>query len=486
MAASRPQEGPSASAPSSSTSNTRSIRRRPSNRQAAFSFLSSIQLDSSTQSPTKHSAGITEDEDEHEYEHENRQQATMSNEMPSTPTLPVVTTHSNNNYAASKLRSDRDLQDTIICSSPITSVPSTPTDIRLPNADNRRSYVGKKEEAATNFLSTISLRGETSDDVDNLSTRASRPPLPPGQDSGYPIAVNRPTAPMAPSQGDLIPHSPVQRSSSTPSLASSWARNTSDSMSETAEPLPSGRHRKTTNLGAHAGRDAQPTHRRSVPNPRHQSTHDVDSSSGLLSTLLARESNAEPQSSSFDLGNTSTHRYMLQKASSRWLGPLTDHVYIKPLIASGTAHIVKKIFRRPSLSIPRHHSYSQSSSHQAVGTSRHSLYRTNSGSTTQLKQPLDTQRHIFYSGEDLANSCVSLGENLNQHAYMLTTKNGSPFAVSSILRYNDDKVPNKRRRRRFDREYLQQITKEALVRKKANSFAHLLTQSNALSSMMYP
>ncbi|KAF9936487.1 CDK5 and ABL1 enzyme substrate 1 [Mortierella alpina] len=52
--------------------------------------------------------------------------------------------------------------------------------------------------------------------------------------------------------------------------------------------------------------------------------------------------------------------------------------------------------------------------------------------------------------------------------------------MSSVLRYNDDKAPNKRRRRRFDREYLQQITKEALIRKKANSFAHLLTQSNAL------
>ncbi|KAG0003883.1 CDK5 and ABL1 enzyme substrate 1 [Entomortierella chlamydospora] len=64
---------------------------------------------------------------------------------------------------------------------------------------------------------------------------------------------------------------------------------------------------------------------------------------------------------------------------------------------------------------------------------------------------------------------------------MFTTKHGSPLMVSSILKYNDDNAPNKRRRRRFDREYLQQITKEALVRKKANSFAYLLTQSNALS-----
>ncbi|KAI8597616.1 hypothetical protein EDD21DRAFT_357105 [Dissophora ornata] len=63
---------------------------------------------------------------------------------------------------------------------------------------------------------------------------------------------------------------------------------------------------------------------------------------------------------------------------------------------------------------------------------------------------------------------------------MFTTNNGSPLIVSSILRYNDDKIPSKRRRRKFDREYLQQITKEALVRKKANSFAYLLTQSNAL------
>jgi hypothetical protein len=54
------------------------------------------------------------------------------------------------------------------------------------------------------------------------------------------------------------------------------------------------------------------------------------------------------------------------------------------------------------------------------------------------------------------------------------------------LRYNDEKAPNKRRRRRFDREYLQQITKEALVRKKANSFAYLLTQSNALEYVRCP
>ncbi|KAF9105854.1 CDK5 and ABL1 enzyme substrate 1 [Mortierella sp. AM989] len=64
---------------------------------------------------------------------------------------------------------------------------------------------------------------------------------------------------------------------------------------------------------------------------------------------------------------------------------------------------------------------------------------------------------------------------------MFTTKHGSPLTVSSVIKYNDNNAPNKRRRRRFDREYLQQITKEALVRKKANSFAYLLTQSNALS-----
>ncbi|KAF9930607.1 CDK5 and ABL1 enzyme substrate 1 [Modicella reniformis] len=128
----------------------------------------------------------------------------------------------------------------------------------------------------------------------------------------------------------------------------------------------------------------------------------------------------------------------------------------------------------------RNSSYSQGSTSHGMTASRQQLYRSSSQNTVLLKSPQDSQRHIFYRGADLTNSCVSLAENLNQHTYMFTTSHGSPLIVSSILRYNDEKAPNKRRRRRFDREYLQQITKEALVRKKANSFAYLLTQSNAL------
>ncbi|KAG0274744.1 CDK5 and ABL1 enzyme substrate 1 [Linnemannia exigua] len=123
------------------------------------------------------------------------------------------------------------------------------------------------------------------------------------------------------------------------------------------------------------------------------------------------------------MGSALTQRNALQKVSSRWLGPLADHVHIRPLLTSGTAHIVKKIFRRPSVSRPKH--------------------------IISHSQPIHTQDPL-------------------------------PLMISSVLRYNDDRAPNKRRRRRFDREYIQQITKEALIRKKANSFAHLLTQCNAL------
>ncbi|KAF8927498.1 CDK5 and ABL1 enzyme substrate 1 [Dissophora ornata] len=306
--------------------------------------------------------------------------------------------------------------------------------MRTHGTDTRRSRALARKEEAASFLSGISLRGDTiiDQDVDGVrdgtpgqqepKNSSAAPGISQGEEIGDIVAASPSDMPQTPSQGDLVPRRLVQRSSSTPSL---------------------------------------------------------------LSTLLARENDPDtPTTSSSDMDLVITHRHALQKAPSRWLGPLAEHVQIKPLITSGTVHIVKKIFRRPSLSIPRHNSsHSQTSGSQALATSRHSLYRTNSGSqwTTQLKPPQDSRRHIFYAGGDLTRSCVSLGENLNQHAFMFTTNNGSPLIVSSILRYNDDKIPSKRRRRKFDREYLQQITKEALVRKKANSFAYLLTQSNALN-----
>ncbi|KAF9585926.1 CDK5 and ABL1 enzyme substrate 1 [Lunasporangiospora selenospora] len=92
----------------------------------------------------------------------------------------------------------------------------------------------------------------------------------------------------------------------------------------------------------------------------------------------------------------------------------------------------------------------------------------------------DGCRHIIYSGLALSNSHTSLMENLSQHTFMFTTKHGSPLFISSVLRFNDERVPRKRRKKRFDREYLQQITKDALARKKAVSFEPLLKQSNSL------
>ncbi|KAG0372717.1 CDK5 and ABL1 enzyme substrate 1 [Mortierella sp. AD032] len=182
------------------------------------------------------------------------------------------------------------------------------------------------------------------------------------------------------------------------------------------------------------------------------------------------------------MGSALTQRNALQKASSRWLGPLADHVHIRPLLTSGTAHIVKKIFRRPSVSRPKHIiSHSQPIHAQdPLSALRQTPNRADLQRNARQGRSGEDQRHIFYKGEDVSTSCMSLGDNLSQHPFMFTTNHGSPLMISSVLRYNDDRAPNKRRRRRFDREYIQQITKEALIRKKANSFAHLLTQCNAL------
>ncbi|KAF9365119.1 CDK5 and ABL1 enzyme substrate 1 [Mortierella sp. NVP85] len=272
----------------------------------------------------------------------------------------------------------------------------------------------------------------------------------------------------------------LQRSASTPSLTSSWVRGSSDIGTDTSDAPDNhvARRRKVTSPSAYPTRDPLHPHHRSAAT-KHGSLQ-KGASSGLLSALLARESETGARNPSSEMALVPSNRYAMQKGPSRWLGPLTEHVLIKPLLTSGTAHIVKKIFRRPSLGIPRRDSSrSQGTSSHGLTTPRQ-LYRTSSQSTVRLKPPQDSQRHIFYHGTDLTNSCVSLAENLNQHAYMFTTAHGSPLIFSSLLRYNDEKAPNKRRRRRFDREYLQQITKEALVRKKANSFAYLLTQSNAL------
>ncbi|KAG0048818.1 CDK5 and ABL1 enzyme substrate 1 [Gryganskiella cystojenkinii] len=366
-----------------------------------------------------------------------------------------------------------------------------------PPLTSKRSYVqGRKEDTATSFLTGINLRGtEEKDDTPmakdgegQLSNEAGTYTEATTDGSN---GLRRPSRADLSSQQQqqqqqdtLVPMNHMYRSSSTPSLNANWnRRSSSNNVLESTENnnRSHGRLRKTTSPGTLPS----PHSPRATPNNPSWGTH-RESSSGLLSALLARE---KTDISSITDSTSNSHRRSgtLQKSPTRWLGPLTDHVQLKPLIVSGTANIVKKIFRRQSVSQPKHvtsHSLAAGNHlHDRATRANRSAARSagSQGFSRQLLSPQDDLRHIIYKGGDLSNSCVSLGENLSQHAFMFTTQRGSPLMVSSILRYNDDRAPNKRRRRRFDREYLQQITKEALIRRKANSFAHLLTQSNALN-----
>ncbi|KAF9958502.1 CDK5 and ABL1 enzyme substrate 1 [Mortierella alpina] len=431
---------------------TRSSRRKTSNRQAAYSFLSSIQLDPSA----KKEGPLNPTQEEELQQYSNGGQQSESSRS--------VATASKDSDAAQ-------------VASP--SAPQTPIEPPMTAADSRRIPGGTKGAVATTFLAGLSLRGDTTapqspegeaDQQIGGSTGFQR-----DQENGVSAVGSEALLSPNPAFKDATSQYLVQRSSSTPSL-SSGRDNDLDMAIEPARKAHAIRSRKLTSTDTRSSKDAS---RSSAFGSRTGQHH--RESSGLLSALLAREKDPDTRTSSLDTGSAPSYRNALQKAPARWLGPLTDHVYIKPLITSGTAHIVKKIFRRPSVSIPKHiASHSQAMSPKERSSSSRQLQRSGSQTTFRLNQPQDDRRHIFYKGEDLSTSCLSLGENLSQHAYMFTTKHGSPLVMSSVLRYNDDKAPNKRRRRRFDREYLQQITKEALIRKKANSFAHLLTQSNAL------
>ncbi|KAF9163345.1 CDK5 and ABL1 enzyme substrate 1 [Actinomortierella ambigua] len=169
-----------------------------------------------------------------------------------------------------------------------------------------------------------------------------------------------------------------------------------------------------------------------------------------------------------------------------WLTPFTSTANIRSLAGHASSTIARKFFRRPSFSLPRR--IHRSAAHRSG--SGNSLVRTRSHSSLQssssyrerrARRMTEDERHILYHGSEFAKSSVSLEENLNHHAVLYTTGSGSPLMLSSVIRYQDDKAPNKIRRRRINREYLQQITKEALIKKKANSFAYLMSQSHALS-----
>ncbi|KAG0253470.1 CDK5 and ABL1 enzyme substrate 1 [Mortierella polycephala] len=438
-------------------SGARNVRRRANERQAAFSFLSSIQLDPSIPAAERQ-LELTLEDSPHRTQGQD-----------STSSLPQGS------------------MDNIDAGEPPqtlnSSVPVTPTEERTPHIEIKRTHHNRKEEMATTFLSGLSLRGESGADPERPPNAESQEFKLTPNHGGKNNEINVPwEAQQTPTSGipshrrnDL--HPSVQRSSSTPSLASSFELDPGGNTTDSVDSTHTKRNRNRRGTGLFALRDLQQANNRTskhIPPSK-------EPSSGLLSTLLARERGPDTFVSS-EMGSSPSYRHALQKTQNRWLGPLADHVHIKPFIASGTNHIVKRIFKRPSIGSSKHvisHSQSAGSLERQAAAKQYPL-RTNSHNITQQMQPPDDRRHIFYMGADMTNSCMSLGENLSQHAFMFTTKRGSPLVVSSILRYNDDKAPNKRRRRRFDREYLQQITKEALIRKKANSFAHLLTQSNAL------
>lgn len=481
-----------------SPGSTRSLRRRTGNRQAAFSFLSSIQLDPATKDQVQD---------------------------PSTPTFDLVDEPTNVVDRPDSLplelnpelnAEQGDTLTPLVTTTPTAlkdetiSIPTTPSTASIQLPDNRRSVVqGRKESMATTFLSQLSLHGGPT----NGKSRDSDPALqesstfqaldsPMNQDPGQINTAEQATKGAAStSPRGLAPHYPICRASSTPSLSTGWERtpfgDPSDQIDDQGQPSGSGgeggggrggggRHRKVTSPGAYPSRESQQhgqrTNTMSSSSSKNGPSKRESSSSGLLSVLLAREKDTDTRVSSSDMGSALTQRNALQKASSRWLGPLVDHVRVRPLLTSGKTHIVKKIFRRPSISRPKHViSHSQPMHIQdPLLASRQTPSRADLQRNARQGRSGEDQRHIFYKGEDVTASCVSLGDNLSQHPFMFTTNHGSPLMISSVLRYNDDRAPNKRRRRRFDREYIQQITKEALIRKKANSFAHLLTQCNAL------
>ena len=446
----------------SQTAPTRNVRRRTGNRQAAFSFLSSIQLDPSTNNPS----GVAN--------------------SPLSPAQESGEQESNSRRRDSLQLDRTDKADQSGDATVLRSEMSTVPTLSAPPPTSKRGHVqGRKEDMAATFLAGLSLRGagETDgvtaaneDDGANLNGSGIRRDSTVNDMTG----ARRPSRMDSPSQRYPETMFPIQRSSSTPSLSPGRNRRSSSSnvLESTEHNRLGGRQRKTTSPGA---LPSPPPLSHSPRSTKAARGIGRDSSSGLLSVLLAREKTADSTSDS--IPGLSQRQLALHKSPSRWLSPLSDHVQLKPLIVSGTAHIVKKIFRRPSISHHRRYTgHGQSSgTHDHVARSNRSTPRGGAQILPrQIYSQDDNQRHIFYKGGDLANSCVSLGENLSQHAFMFTTQRGSPLVVSSILRYNDDRAPNKRRRRRFDREYLQQITKEALIRRKANSFAHLLTQSNAL------
>ncbi|KAF9094128.1 CDK5 and ABL1 enzyme substrate 1 [Mortierella sp. GBA35] len=457
-----------------SAASSRSIRRRTGNRQAAFSFLSSIQLDPEIKDQDPPSTGDRVDE-------------------PNVSTGPDTVVQGVNDSTAVEQN------DTLtpLDSSTLTTVRKDPSPV-IPLNDNRRSQVqGRKESMATTFLSQLSLHGDPANSRSRVTDstiqesrnfQALESPL--SQETGQIIGAEQQTKGAGVSPKGLSPHNLVLRASSTPSLSSAWGRSP---FGDNADPIEGqssgqggGRHRKTTSPGVYPpGEPQQPAQRTAILSSSFSSRNapaQRESSSGLLSVLLAREKDTDTRTSSSDMGSALIQRNALQKVSSRWLGPLADHVHIRPLLTSGTNHIVKRIFRRPSISRPKHViSHSQSLHTQdPLSASNQTPSRADLQRSARQGRIGDDQRHIFYKGEELSVSCMSLGDNLSQHPFMFTTKHGSPLIVSSVLRYNDDRAPNKRRRRRFDREYIQQITKEALIRKKANSFAYLLTQSNAL------
>ncbi|KAG0344110.1 hypothetical protein BG004_004743, partial [Podila humilis] len=372
---------------------TRSIRRRTSNRQAAFSFLSSIQLDPSTSASTITGTGPDtpglKDAPLLEEHDEESKGAKGSTEQPQNihiaPSFDSCSTPDQTVPMSASPEPDTDNNNN---NAPLES----PTEPR-PNFEHKRT-LSKKDVVATTFLSGISLKGDTATTTTTTPTATTptvqsrneqqlysvlQEDMPSntgrinpyftheedsgggGRGGGSGVAFDYPNTPQA--QSSLFVRTPVQRSSSTPSL-SGWDHGSGDLQADSSErdSIPFGRHRKTSHPsgGAYSSRHQQRLHltssSSSITSPskqqqqqqhqqqqhqRHKSLK-KGSSSGLLSTLLARDKERDSHanmSSSYDGGSVVSLRYPFHKNPTRWLAPLTDHVHIKPLISSGKARI---------------------------------------------------------------------------------------------------------------------------------------------------
>ncbi|KAG0242873.1 CDK5 and ABL1 enzyme substrate 1 [Actinomortierella wolfii] len=476
-------------------------RRNNRNRQAALSFLSTIKLDPSAD----HLPPQTHQQTQELYHHkksspEGTAVTTAAAAQPSTSNLAVQKQQQD---APSRLHAEGPLvaeRPPMTVSSPVASPIASPISPRLrPSVDQSRPQYGKREQTAVMFLSGIKLRA---DEDSNTATGSANKPLDEhagsptpektkddhakrhlasgqhGQDdsdSGEATPKFEPSGPVTPRL------QPARRSISTPSLYGNDRQHYQ-------EILRSGDKVSLDKTESAAKKNGSQSHN---PSPRAQRSRltPQQERSDTVPNFVSAQRPGNDHHRHLDTHAVSprhSHHHRLIKPSTHWLTPFASTANIRSLAGHASSTIARKLFRRPSFSLPRRIHRSRTRRPASKG----GLSRTRSPSSLQssasfrerrARRMTEDERHIIYHGSEFAMSNASLEENLNHHAVLFTTNGGSPLMLSSIIRYQDDKAPNKNRRRRINREYLQQITKEALIRKKANSFAYLLTQSHALS-----